>query len=228
MKSLKKLPLFSLLFILSLAFTGCLDIYEEVHFNKDGSGTANYRYKMETDMLNGFLGDEFFSGFDEKDSLQFSELKRKGISDIKVIQDGTGFGISFKFDDMRSLNQALAIILGNDKDSSFIDNEMKQIEGSKTKIHRISGFLGTEGLKKMMDEKGETAGMGNMGDMLAKSITYHQVYTFDRKIKSVSNKKAVVSNDKKTMKLDVPFVEMMSGEASLENTIKLKKGFLWW
>lgn len=228
MKSLKNLSFLSLLFIISLAFTGCLDIYEEVHFNKDGSGTAHYRYKMETDMLNGFLGDEFFSGFDEKDSLDFDELKRKGISDVKVIQDGTGFGISFKFDDMRSLNQALAIILGNDKDSSFMDNEMKQIEGSKTKIHRISGFLGTEGLKKMIDEKGETAGMGNMGEMMAKGITYHQVYTFDRKIKDVSNTKAIISKDKKTMTLDVPFIEMMSGESSLENTIKLKKGFLWW
>ncbi len=226
--TMKKIFTISFLLFISLAFTGCLDIYEEVHFNKDGSGTANYRYKMETDMLNGFLGDEFFSGFDGKDSLELNELKRKGISNIKVIQDGTGFGISFKFDDMRALNQALAIILGNDKDSSFMDNEMKQIEGSKTKIHRISGFLGTEGLKKMMSDKGENIGMGNMGDMLAKSITYHQVYTFDRKIKKVSNAKAVISKDKKTMTLDASFVEMLSGEASLENTIKLKKGFLWW
>ena len=228
MKTLKRLPIISLLFFISLAFTGCLDIYEEVHFNKDGSGTANYRYKMETDMLNGFLGDEFFSGFDEKDSLQFSELKRKGIRDIKVIQDGTGFGISFKFDDMRALNQALDIILGNDRDSSFMDNEMKQIEGGKTQIHRISGFLGTKNLKETMNDKGTDAGMGNMGEMLAKSITYHQVYTFDRKIKSVSNAKAVISSDKKKMTLDVPFVEMLSGESSVENTIKLKKGFLWW
>jgi hypothetical protein len=214
--------------ILAITFTGCLDIYEEVHVNKDGSGKVTYRYKMQTDMLNGMLGDEFFGGFDGKDSLQLDELKRKGISDVKVVQDGSGFGVSFNFKDINALNNALAIMLGNDSEGGAINNELKQIEGNKTKIHRIAGFLGTDGLKKMMDAKGEEAGLGGMGDMLAKSITYHQIYTFDRKIKDVSNTKAVVSKDKKTMTLDMPFVDMLSGEGTVENTIKLKKGFLWW
>jgi hypothetical protein len=225
---MKKYSYLITIILLAFSFTGCLDIYEEVHFNKDGSGTATYRYKMETNMLNGFMGNEFFSGFDSKDSLQFNELQRNGISDIKVIQDGSGFGISFNFKDIASLNQGLAAIIGTDKKGSFMDNEMKQIGGSKTKIERTPGFLGTDSLKKRLDQQGEAAGFGGMSNMLTNSITYHQVYTFDRKIKRVSNDKAVISDNRKKMTLDIPFVEMLSGESTVKNTIKLKKGFLWW
>lgn len=225
---MKNTPFLITILLLAFSFTGCLDIYEEVHFNKNGSGTATYRYKMETSMLDGFLGDDFLGGAGEKDSLALSELNKNGISGIKVIQDGSGFGISFKFSDIDALNQGLAKIIGTDKKGSFMDNEMKQIGGSKTKIERISGFLGADSLKKMLDKQGEAAGLGSMSNMLTNGITYHQVYTFDRKIKSVSNKKAVVSDNKKTMTLDIPFVEMLSGESTVNNTIKLKKGFLWW
>ena len=225
---MKKLPLLLTTFLLAFSFTGCLDIYEEVHFNKDGSGTAVYRYKMETSILDGILGDDFFGAAGEKDSLALSELSRNGISGIKVIQDESGFGISFKFTDIETLNQGLAKIIGTDKKGSFMDNEMKQIGGSKTKIERTPGFLGTDSLKKILDKQGEDVGFGGMSDMFTNGITYHQVYTFDRKIKSVSNKKAVISDNKRKMTLDIPFVEMLSGESTVQNTIKLKKGFLWW
>ncbi len=226
---LTKKTLFSLLLVLlAFSFTGCLDIYEEVHFNRDGSGKAVYRYKIETGMLDGILGDDFLGVMGEKDSLALSKLSRNGISHIKVIQDGSGFGISFNFKDLEALNQGLASIIGTNKKGGFMDNEMKQIGGSKTKIERIPGFLGTDSLKKILDQQGEAAGMGGMGSMLTNSITYHQIYTFDRKIKSVSNAKAVISDNKKKMTLDIPFVEMLSGENTVKNTIKLKKGFLWW
>lgn len=224
---MKKLPFILTLIILAITATSCLDIYEEVHFNRDGSGTATYRYKMQTSMLNNMMGDEFLSAFDDKDSLKLDEMKRNGISDITVIQDESGFGISFKFDDISALNQGLSAVLGNDKAGSFTDNEMKQFDGSKTKVERITGFLGTDSLKQMLNSKGEDMGLGNMGEMLANSITYHQVYTFDRKIKSVSNKKAVISDNKKTMTLTVPFADMLAGEATLNNTIKLKTWWLW-
>lgn len=225
----KKLTHLLTVFFLAFCFTGCLDIYEEVHFNRDGSGKAVYRYKMETSMLNGFFGGaDVLGGIGEKDSLALSELSRNGISDIKVIQDGAGFGISFKFEDIEALNQGLARIIGTDKKGGFMDNEMKQIGGSKTKIKRVPGFLGTDSLKTALDKQGKALGMGDLSSMLTNSITYHQVYTFDRKIKSVSNENAVISDNKKKMTLDISFIDMLSGKSSVENTIKLKKGFLWW
>lgn len=229
MLKLKKYPYLITILLLAFSFTGCLDIYEEVHFNKDGSGTATYRYKVDGSGLNGlFNGDDILGGVGAKDSLALSNLSRNGISDIKVIQNGSGFGISFNFKDVTTLNQGLAAIIGTDKKGSFMDNEMKQIGGSKTKIERTPGFLGTDSLKKMLDKQGEAAGFGGMSNMLTNGITYHQVYTFDRKIKRVSNDKAVISDNRKKMTLDIPFVEMLSGESTVKNTIKLKKGFLWW
>lgn len=229
MNHTKKPFVFYTLISIVFLLTGCLDIYEEVHFNKDGSGKAVYRYKVDGSMLNGlFGGEDILGGMGEQDSLSLSQLDKKGISDIKVIQDESGFGISFKFEDIDALNQGLARILGTDKKGSFMDNEMKQIGGSKTKIERIPGFLRNDSLKSMLDKQGESLGMGSLSNMLTNSITYHQVYTFDRKIRSVSNDKAVVSDNKKTMTLDIPFVDMLSGKTTVENTIKLKKGCLWW
>ncbi|MFX3625732.1 MAG: hypothetical protein ACN6I4_00065 [bacterium] len=226
---MKKLSTLILSFILVFSFTGCLDIYEEVHFNKDGSGKATYHYKVDGSGLNGLFGSEgILGGLGEKDSLALSELSRNGISDIKVIQDGSGFGISFKFEDIEALNQGLARIIGTDKKGGLMDNAMRQIGGSKTKIERVPGFLGNDSLKNMLDKQGESLGMGSLSNMLTNSITYHQVYTFDRKIKSVSNDKAIISDNRRKMTLNIPFIEMLSGESTVENTIKLKKGCLWW
>jgi hypothetical protein len=226
---MKKLSTLILSFILVFSLTGCLDIYEEVHFNKNGSGTATYRYKVDGSGLNGlFGGEDILGGLGEKDSLALSELSRNGISDIKVIQDDSGFGISFKFEDIEALNQGLARIIGTDKKGGLMDNAMKQIGGSKTKIERVPGFLGNDSLKNMLDKQGESLGMGSLSNMLTNSITYHQVYTFDRKIKSVSNDKAIISDNRRKMTLDISFIEMLSGESTVKNTIKLKKGFLWW
>ena len=69
--------------------------------------------------------------------------------------------------------------------------------------------------------KEEIEKMGEMKSFF-EEMTYKLKYTFPRKIKSVSNKKAVISKDKKTVTLEVDFLSLVKSPELLNLEVKLK------
>ena len=154
----------------------------------------------------------------------------KGIFDM-------GFGLKFKsleelpeviktIDDAKkvnSKNNPQYEKIGETASGKSLDNALKDVdfryEGKKfSRIWKGNAKRSKEEAKKVKDE------IAQMGDMksLFEEMTYTLKYTFPRKIKSVSNKKAVISKDKKTVTLTLDFISIIEVPELLNLEVKLK------
>lgn len=129
----------------------------------------------------------------------------------------------------------------------FYENLSKLSEGGDANLGMASGLLSGLGGNGMTSGKNEYTmkgrkftrkaasmnindmeGMDDMKDqlqmvkMFMASATYTTVYSFGKKVKTVSNKESVISEDKKTVTTEVSLVDMLEGKGDVNNDIKLK------
>lgn len=130
----------------------------------------------------------------------------------------------------------------------FYENLSKLSEGGDANLGMASGLLGGLGGDGMTSGSNEYIMKGrkftrksasmNLDDMegiddsmkdqlqmvkmFMASATYTTVYSFQKKVKSVSNKESVISEDKKTVTTEVSLVDMLEGKGDINNEIKLK------
>lgn len=62
-----------------------------------------------------------------------------------------------------------------------------------------------------------------MAKMMFGTASYKTIYHFPGKVKKVSNDKARIGEDRKSVILEVPMSEVLEGKAEFANTIKFKK-----
>lgn len=206
--------------LIVLALSGCFDIKEEIFLEKNGSGTYTTTMDMSKlkDMMNMIkmmmpdsLKDST-SGFDkinELDSLQnmWQGLESlKGISQVKREKKADMvFQVSFRFTDINALNLAMTKRNKNDsvqiQSGDFFSFRPGEFSCNDTSL----GGLGqlTQGMN----------GGGESGDSLAASLDmmkaflgdmkYTTIYHFPGKVTSYSNKEARLSDDNKTLTLEL-------------------------
>lgn len=61
-----------------------------------------------------------------------------------------------------------------------------------------------------------------MAKMMMSSAKYTTIYHFPGKVKKVSNKNSVISGNSKTVTTEVSFLDMLEGDADIDNEIKFK------
>lgn len=226
MKSLKWLLL---VLMGTTMLTSCFDILEEVTYHKDGSGEFKYVFDMSglkpmMDMVaamdsTGEMSMDTLSALSREFSSKVQGLA--GISDIEEIKNEETFhyGVSFKFDNLDALNAAVNQLT---EGPGISTGEADIFDGSKKKFIRLDAGKISSIFDEMMGEAGgENA---EMAMMFLKDVSYTTVYHFDKKVKKMSNEKAVLSNDKKTVTLKYFIFDDDRGgkNATIANTIKMK------
>ncbi len=229
-----------MLLMSSMLFTGCFEMIEEINHNtKSGSGT----YKFVTDMSGMKMMIEMAAAMDTTGQMNMDTLDMvskefvnkvdglSGISNIKEINDKENlkFGVEFNYKSLAALNVAAGQLFENGEISSGGGEVF--FKGKKKRFERLDA----KGFGALMDQMmggmggGEDAEGMEMAKMFLKDVSYTMIYTFDKKVKKMSNSQATLSADKKTVTHKYFMFDEDRGGANgtVENIIKLKGGWFW-
>lgn len=217
------------LFLLLIAFTGCITIEENYTFKKNGSGTMEYVVDMSQigEMLKAFedMGDG--KGKEDKDAglnqldmkEQVSALKNvPGIKKVKLNnKDKYVQRVSFAFADLNALNAALNVLM---EDSTDTQHTFFQWDGN-TLVRRSNGHARDIGLGMGNEDPSDTTDMTE----LLSSMKYKYRFTFQEPIANteVAEGMAKESPDPRTVKLDTDFSVIGKDEKVLDLRIELKR-----
>ena len=220
------------LVLIVLFCTSCFEIHEILNLRKDGTGT----YQMIVDMSQSRAMLSMLESLGESDSVEtekkspfeeidesFLETKAsleeiEGIINVEAINDEENlkFGVQFEFLNSYALNKALNRI-NADKEATEMVKEKVYFSFSKKTFERYNTENFAEDIMK-------GAGMGEEGDslniaMFFKDLSYSTEYTMPKKIKSMTNPDAVLSDDKRTVSVTY-FPFRGEGEINFSNKIK--------
>ena len=219
--------------LLILVCTSCFEIKEILNLRKDGTGTYQFVVDMSQSramlaMLEN-LGDQDStsveteeakesSPFDDMDeSFQATKERLEAIEGIINVQsikdeDALQFGVQFEFLTVYALNKALNRL---DEDKGALEKEEVFFAFSKKTFERFNTKNFTEDLMK-------NAGMGEDSlnvAMFFKDLSYTTSYTMPKKVKSMTNPDATLSDDKRTV--DVTYYPFRGeDEPNFSNKIK--------
>ena len=225
---MKNITTYLLFFIIALLFNSCA-ISNEVHFNKNYSGTyamnvdfgdmidmlksmdPSMAESTESDMIDNVMSQE------ERDEFVTMLNKQEGISNASVgLPGNSSIEVSFDFEDVEGLNSAFTEIQSTMMD----DNEMMGGEMDGLPALQLPEF--TRNGKEIvyassmgelpLDDLAEGEEAAGMVDMVVSMMDYTMTFSFDRKIKSVDlDGVDLVSQDKKVLKTRMNIEEFMKG-----------------
>lgn len=214
------------LFFLSLLFllSGCFEIIEEVNVNADGSGTLvlTFNGNQSKDQLDKALTKDSIYNIkipkrkDIDAAIQevSNKLKSvKGISNVVITRDYNTYILVIKcsFSNTTALNSAI--------------NNIWLLYDKKTPADRKYFSFTQNSYQRIFDHtllKHAKAKLGSQErDILSKS-NYTTIYRFQTEIISSSNKQATLSKSKKAIILKNNILDIVTGNKSIENNIKLK------
>ena len=221
----------------SILFTGCFEMIEEVNHNsKKGTGT----YKFVIDMSGAKMMLEMAAAMDTTGQVTLDTLGAvskeffnkvdglSGISNIKEVNDSKNyiFGVQFDYSSIAALNVAAGQLFEDGQLNSGAGETLFQ--GTKKRFERLDVSAFSSMLDQMMGTGGIEGG-GEEMEMIKTfmgDVSYTMVYTFDKKVKKMSNDQATLSSDKKTVTHKYFLFDENRGgsNGTLENIIKLKGG----
>lgn len=175
---------------MALCFTSCINIIEKLKLNKNGSGT----YAMTIDMgrLAGMMKmmgqdgegmDELMHSADSTFQANRAKLENlEGISNVQFLANrhNLNFIISYDFENLDALNQAIWAYNSQRKDTEYVDF----FRFDKKVFSRANQDILTEALTGTMAEDGE---LEIDPALIFGDMSYQLEIEFARKIKKVSN-----------------------------------------
>ena len=212
---------FFLLLAVVMLFLGSCSITQEYHFNKNLSGTYRLEMKM-GDLINMIQSmDTSGNALSSMDTLDksFEEVALKyednGAKNVKVgwKDDKTTMYINFDFDNIEDLN---TIFKNSGKESG-----MTLFAGNSDSAGKIS-HKGKRNISFDFPEfNNDTISMKDLESM-KDYINIETIFSFDRKIKSLNNKNAVLSDDKKSYKFSGKLDKLLDKDFTMDTDVKLK------
>lgn len=227
--------LYSLLTASMLLLTGCFNITDEIFFDHKGGGTIQTKIdagKMleMMEMVRNFLPDSIKNDPELKDLNLKGTLKKmwpeldkvEGVSNVtRESTEESVFIVSFRFSDINALNRAIALRTKEDSSTTPKPN-MYTFEKGRL-ICNSSTF---EGMGDMMKDLGsdmpgtENQQMGmEMFQGMMEDMKYTSIYHLPGKIKDFTNKRATLSNDGKTISLEINMMDSKTKQTQ-HNDIK--------
>jgi len=219
---MKKISL--LAFSIALLFlSGCITIIENYTFNKDGSGTMEYKIDMSElySMMAAFSDSTQDMNLNDLDKSMQDALPGlqniPGISNVVLTGNVSSFtaGVKFDFKDVNSLNKALAIIFEGEDNAS-----------SENKYVEMKGKLFTRyNLTSEEFDKSKLLGTDEIDEETMKSILESMKYkisvSFAKTVKTVKCQ-APYTKDGKTVNIETNFSDIFSNTDFLKTTIKTR------
>ncbi|MEI6124653.1 MAG: hypothetical protein WCQ95_13630 [Bacteroidota bacterium] len=206
-----------LLLLSVFLFQSCIDIKETITMNADGSGNIELlvnmgKYSKTLNQQNQKFDLSFVDQIKHTPVEAPILLKScKGISNIKTqAEDEKGiYSVQFDFKNTKSLNKAIYALF-KQKKSTVMPNFIKV---SKQKLHRINF---APFINKYMPSDSNNM----MSDLFFQFINFESTYNFPRKVNKVSNTKAVVKNDGKTVILNYSLYDLLKSNFDYGITVK--------
>ncbi len=199
--------------------TACFDITEEITVNKDGSGTYvsvtdASKLSEQLQMLaamdtTGQLIPKMKFTLDSSFNVNFKQYATlKGVSKVKVdTSKEYVYKVTLDFADINALNSVINV----DKKEAAQKN---LYTWSKGKLTRKDSGIGGMGEMDMEDEQQK-----EMAKSMLKDMKYSIIYHLPKKVSSVTNKVAKISDDKKTVTLECSLLDIMDKKVSLSNEV---------
>ncbi len=236
---------FVIIAVLSISFTSCFDIKEEVTIHEDGSGSFiqtidmgdNPMMQMALNMQNdsededGKQSDKAMNKMDS--TLEETKAKLanvKGISNIKTAssKEELKYTLMYEFEDVDALNRAMHAAKTEKKGEvkimqkiySFKKGEFSRannfsMSGNNMDLSSIMG--GKKGESKEEQTEEEKAQTKKMMELFFGDANYTYIVHVPNKVKSYSNKShTTVSDDEKTLTMTIPFLELMNDEKKVD------------
>jgi hypothetical protein len=222
----------------ALFLTGCINITEELFLEKDGSGKYITTINMEKlqemmEMMKTYAPDSLQQadlGSVMQDSIQtmINDLSKiPGITEVKNENpDKNTVIVSFRFKDVAALNAALQKRSGKTTNGEYFsyskgsfscnDKSLSSMGDLMGELNNSADSLASPDMPKMDAEE-----MKAMMKMLDWTMKMKTVYHFPSKVTSFSNKMAKLSEDGKTVTLEIDLLDE-NKEKTLQNTISLK------
>ncbi len=217
---MKKLINALLLAMSVFTMTACFDITEDISINKDGSGTYvsitdASKISEQLGMLaamdtTGELIPKLKFSLDSSFGANFGKYSNlKGISKIKVdTSKEFVYKVTLDFANIDALNSVINI---DKKD----DAQKNLYTWSKGKLTRKESGIGGMAEMGMEDEQQK-----EMAKSVLKDMKYKVIYRLPKKVSSLSNKEAKLSEDKKTVTLECSLLDIIDKKLSLGNEVK--------
>jgi hypothetical protein len=241
---MKKLP-FLAVFALSFFLTGCLDVMEEIHLNRDGSGKYAVTIDMSKLFSDDFMKEMIKSSLQEEGSLSLGE---DGFPEMDTIiyfenlpEDQKGKRPEF-WNKVRSnivmseeKGQFRTVILldfDSMEDIAYLFDNLDAIsEGSGQLASPTMGGVLPTGVayavaKNVLTRKSRKVESDTVGEelemmkMFLGGASYRTVYHLPGKVVKANIPGAKVDNN--TVTVEVDLLDVWEGNASLDGTIKYK------
>jgi len=191
---IKRYLRFLILFTVAFSFTSCIDLVEEISINHDLSG--HYELRLETGGLGSMMGQ-----MGNQISIpQLNELESRlrvlraqaGISNVQkhIKIKELRFHISFDFENEKALNNAIYQLAG-------IEPNIFLKKFLKVKKHKLVRPNLNPYIQRIIEDR-DLLNQLPSTDLLS-YVDYKFILNSPYDIKSVSNSKAIIQSDKKTM-----------------------------
>jgi hypothetical protein len=216
---------------LALVSTSCFDLEEEITLRADGSGTYTNRIDMTEmmSMLEGFGeegGAEMFHSMDSSMQVTANALRNlEGISQVAHRSEGYVFTINYEFANMEALNRAVAgggLLAGAGEATGGLGNfgtSEEPVFGFQKKVFRRADLPLADQMNDLGEE--EEANL-DMAKMMLTGASYKVIYHLPSKVKRMSNDNATLTDDNRTVTLNVPFIDLIEGKVNVGNDIQVK------
>ncbi|MFH0895233.1 MAG: hypothetical protein V2A54_12435, partial [Bacteroidota bacterium] len=197
---------------LTMGLSGCIEIVEEITINEDGSGKISFG--VDLGVLGQMLGGKSGDNVKGKIADEMKKLPRvlaekltgnKGITNIvpTIDNDKGVFKISFFFKDSDNLNKSIYKIAGKEYNSLMPDV-------IKIKKHRARMRNMVPLIKYYLNKNAEKDADEKIYTMVSFRTTVH----FPYKVRHISNRRAILSDEEKTATLKYTLAEIRKGEVS--------------
>jgi len=228
----------SLLFFSGLAIAALISacsMTNEVHFNKDYSGTfamyvdmggvmemaKSFDPSMEDEAAGNFVDEQLSKEDQEKMIQNMNQIDGISNTAFGVIEE-SGIQFMFDFEDIESLNNAFTALQSElATQNDMMEGDIGGMPTMGTPQFTKNGKTISHGASFPMDEIPEEAlsGLDELGgdammEMMMGMMDYSVVLSFDRKIKSVTLEGAdLISQDKHVIKARIDLANMIDGGA---------------
>jgi len=230
MKFLYRLRLISVFLFVGLLTTACFDLEEEISLNKNGSGRYTTRIDMSqlVTMIQAMGGDaqEMQEGMNHSMDSTLQDMRDKlagieGISQVTTDMENNVFAISYNFANVEALNLATgkSDLAGSQSGMNLDMGDVENFAFSKGKFSRADAPL--DQAMAQMEESGDDQSM-DMARMMMGDAGYTLIYHFPGQVKSMTNERATLSADRKTVRLNANFIDLMDGSYNIGNDIRFK------
>lgn len=215
-----------LLLLFPILFTNCFEIREEVNLKADGSGEVLVVFDLSKSKgkLKQYMKMERVESYRVPSEAEIETFMLtikntlRGVNGINYTETKSDwsnfiFNVTARFDNITALNKAILRIADQVKDLQIPPIMEANFSYDKGRFSRLFDYP---------PKPEEFAKLPSMQRFMLESSHAISIYRFEKNVKNISHDKAMVSPSGKAVMLKVPIADLVTGKATLANSINFE------